>query len=92
MPSTSFDVYGLLMTAAEYGNTVVCLEPKFAYRLALGPAFPGEPTEAANHFYTVGLGCDPQNVDAVARLLSIKRRPWRAGLILIAADISQLDD
>ncbi|MGD8329359.1 MAG: thiamine pyrophosphate-dependent enzyme [Acidobacteriota bacterium] len=45
MPVTSFDVYGLLMTAAEYGNTVVCLEPKFAYRQAFGPAFPGEPTE-----------------------------------------------
>ena len=46
MPSTSFDVYGLLMTAAEYGHTVVCLEPKFAYRQSLGPAFPGEPTGA----------------------------------------------
>jgi 2-oxoisovalerate dehydrogenase E1 component len=46
MPSTSFDAYGLLMTAAEYGNTVVCLEPKFAYRLSLGPAFPGEPMDA----------------------------------------------
>lgn len=46
MPVTSFDVYGLLLTAAEYGNTVVCLEPKFAYRQALGPAFPGEPTDA----------------------------------------------
>jgi 2-oxoisovalerate dehydrogenase E1 component len=45
MPSTSLDVYGLLMTAAEYGNTVVCLEPKFAYRQTLGPAFPGEPTD-----------------------------------------------
>lgn len=44
MPSTSFDVYGLLLTAAEYGGAVICLEPKFAYRLALGPAFPGEPT------------------------------------------------
>lgn len=47
MPSTSFDAYGLLMTAAEYGNTVVCLEPKFAYRQSLGPAFPGEPTDEA---------------------------------------------
>ena len=45
MPSTSFDVYGLLMTAAEYGGPVVVLEPKFAYRLSLGPAFPGEPTD-----------------------------------------------
>jgi 2-oxoisovalerate dehydrogenase E1 component len=46
MPSTSFDAYGLLMTAAEYGGPVVVLEPKFAYRLALGPALPGEPTDA----------------------------------------------
>ena len=46
MPSTSYDVYGLLLTAAEYGGSVVCLEPKFAYRQSLGPAFPGEPTDA----------------------------------------------
>lgn len=45
MPSTSFDVYGLLMTAAEYEGPVVMLEPKFAYRLALGPRIPGEPTD-----------------------------------------------
>ena len=44
MPSTSFDAYGMLMTAAEYGGPVVILEPKFAYRLMLGPALPGEPT------------------------------------------------
>ena len=45
MPSTSLDAYGLLLTAAEYGGPVVILEPKFAYRLALGPEIPGEPTE-----------------------------------------------
>ena len=45
MPSTSYDIYGLLLTAAEYRGPVVCLEPKFAYRQALGPAFPGEPTD-----------------------------------------------
>jgi len=45
MPSTSWDVYGLLLTAAEYGGSVICLEPKFAYRLALGPAFPDEPDD-----------------------------------------------
>ena len=45
IPSTSFDAFGLLMTAAEYRGPVVVLEPKFAYRLALGPAFPGEPTD-----------------------------------------------
>jgi 2-oxoisovalerate dehydrogenase E1 component len=43
MPSTAYDAYGLLMTAAEYDGPVVVLEPKFAYRLALGPRIPGEP-------------------------------------------------
>lgn len=46
MPSTSWDVYGLLMTAAEFRNPVLCLEPKWMYRLNLGPAFPDEPTDA----------------------------------------------
>jgi 2-oxoisovalerate dehydrogenase E1 component len=46
MPSTSFDVYGLLMTAGEYDGPVVMLEPKWMYRQSLGPAFPGEPTDA----------------------------------------------
>ncbi|ACY15184.1 thiamine pyrophosphate-dependent enzyme [Haliangium ochraceum] len=46
MPSTSFDAYGLLLTAADYGGPVVVLEPKWMYRQALGPAFPGEPTDA----------------------------------------------
>ncbi|MCB9760412.1 MAG: hypothetical protein H6739_11290 [Alphaproteobacteria bacterium] len=45
MPSTSWDVYGLLMTASEYDGPVVCLEPKWMYRQTLGPAFPGEPTD-----------------------------------------------
>lgn len=46
MPSTSFDVYGMLLSAARYRGPVVCLEPKWMYRQSLGPAFPGEPTEA----------------------------------------------
>ncbi|GGB53336.1 threonylcarbamoyl-AMP synthase [Oceanisphaera marina] len=37
-----------------------------------------------------GLGCDPDNGDAVARLLEIKQRPIDKGLVLIAADFSQL--
>jgi len=37
-----------------------------------------------------GLGCDPANGPAVARLLAIKRRPVEKGLILIAADFAQL--
>ncbi len=47
MPSTSLDAYGLLMTAADYRGPVLCLEPKWMYRQALGPAFPDEPTDAA---------------------------------------------
>ena len=43
------------------------------------------PTEAV-----YGLGCDPTNEQAVGRILSIKQRDWRKGLILIAADFSQL--
>lgn len=47
MPSTSFDVHGLLLTAGDYDGPVVCLEPKWMYRQSLGPAFPGEPTDEA---------------------------------------------
>ena len=41
--------------------------------------------------YCFGLGCDPLNRAAVLRLLRIKRRAPDKGLILIAADIDQLD-
>lgn len=37
-----------------------------------------------------GLGCDPSNRKAVRRVLRIKRRPQRKGLILVAADRSLL--
>ncbi|MCO4745159.1 MAG: hypothetical protein KC912_10245 [Proteobacteria bacterium] len=47
MPSTSFDIHGLLLTAGEYDGPVVLLEPKWMYRQTLGPAFPGEPTDKA---------------------------------------------
>lgn len=43
------------------------------------------PTEAV-----WGLGCEPMNRHAVERLLQLKRRDWRKGLILIAADFAQL--
>lgn len=43
------------------------------------------PTEAV-----YGLGCDPGNEGAVRRLLALKQRPGDKGLILIAADITQL--
>jgi L-threonylcarbamoyladenylate synthase len=44
------------------------------------------PTEAV-----FGLGCLPQNRAAVARLLAIKRRSWRKGLLLIGADLAQIE-
>lgn len=44
------------------------------------------PTEAV-----YGLGCDPRNRAAVWRLLRMKRRPEAKGLILIAADFSQIE-
>jgi L-threonylcarbamoyladenylate synthase len=44
------------------------------------------PTEAV-----FGLGCDPFNENAVLRLLAVKQRPLEKGLILIAAEPSQLE-
>lgn len=43
------------------------------------------PTEAV-----FGLGCDPDNDDAIRRLLKIKQRPEEKGLILLAGDFDQL--
>lgn len=43
------------------------------------------PTEAV-----YGLGCLPRDERAVRRVLAIKRRSWRKGLVLIGADIEQL--
>ena len=45
------------------------------------------PTEAV-----FGLGCDPMNEVAVQHLLTIKQRPVEKGLILIAANFTQLND
>lgn len=44
------------------------------------------PTEAV-----WGLGCDPFNPDALARLLAIKQRAAAKGMIVIAADVTQVD-
>lgn len=41
--------------------------------------------------YCFGLGCDPFNRDAVLRLLRIKQRALRKGLIVLAGDVAQLD-
>ncbi len=43
------------------------------------------PTEAV-----FGLGCDPDNISAIQRLLALKNRPQEKGLILLASDYSQL--
>jgi L-threonylcarbamoyladenylate synthase len=43
------------------------------------------PTEAV-----YGLGCDPDNHEAIEKLLAIKQRSRDKGLILIAADFQQL--
>lgn len=37
-----------------------------------------------------GLGCDPRNFRAVKKILSIKGRPQRKGLILVASSFDQL--
>ena len=44
-PTTARDSYGLLRTAAEYGGPVLFFESKGLYRMTLGDAFPGEPTD-----------------------------------------------
>jgi len=44
------------------------------------------PTEAI-----YGLGCNPDNKEAVEKLLSIKKRPVEKGLILVASHFSQVD-
>ncbi|MCG8669891.1 MAG: Sua5/YciO/YrdC/YwlC family protein [Pseudomonadales bacterium] len=44
------------------------------------------PTEAV-----YGYGCDPFDQQAVLRLLSIKKRPWQKGLILLAANVTQIE-
>ena len=43
------------------------------------------PTEAV-----YGIGCDPWDPEAVARILRLKRRPTAKGLIVIAAEPAQL--
>ena len=40
--------------------------------------------------YCFGLGCDPSNRAAVLKLLRLKHRPVRKGLILLADDAAQL--
>ena len=39
-----------------------------------------------------GLGCDPNSYDAIERLTTLKQRDAHSGFLLLASDISQLDD
>ena len=45
------------------------------------------PTEAI-----YGLGCNPWDINAIRRILAIKKRPCHKGLILVAANFDQLHD
>lgn len=58
-----------------------------AKKLILDGGLIAYPTEAV-----YGLGCDPDNLSSLERLLKLKQRPWQKGLILVAANIEQLFD
>ena len=66
--------------------TAPCFRLREVARAVAAGAVIAYPTEAV-----YGLGCDPCNARAVRRILEIKRRPEHQGLILIAADFSQLE-
>jgi L-threonylcarbamoyladenylate synthase len=57
-----------------------------AARVVLAGGVIAYPTEAV-----FGLGCLPENRAAVERVLAIKRRSWRKGLLLIGAELEQLE-
>jgi L-threonylcarbamoyladenylate synthase len=57
-----------------------------AARIVRGGGVIAYPTEAV-----FGLGCLPRDRRAVGRILTLKRRSWRKGLILIGADLAQLE-
>lgn len=61
------------------------LSPQQAAELLHGGGIVAYPTEAV-----WGLGCDPFDMTAVMRLLTLKRRPSHKGLIVIAACLEQL--
>ena len=56
-----------------------------ATRVLHGGGIVAYPTEGV-----YGLGCMPTQLDTVERLLRVKRRSWRKGLLLIAANLEQL--
>lgn len=66
-------------------SSSISLNPRIrrAARVMAAGGVVAYPTEAV-----WGLGCDPNNSEAVGRILALKQRPWQKGLILLAADIS----
>lgn len=56
-----------------------------AARIILGGGIVAYPTEAV-----YGLGCMPDDAEALARIIVLKRRSWHKGLILIAASLEQV--
>ncbi|WP_455202422.1 L-threonylcarbamoyladenylate synthase [Kaarinaea lacus] len=59
---------------------------KQAAKVILSGGIVAYPTEAV-----FGLGCNPLDTSAVIRLLQLKKRSMEKGLILVAADINQLE-
>lgn len=59
---------------------------KQAASIILSGGIVAYPTEAV-----FGLGCNPVDTSAVIRLLRLKKRSMEKGLILVAADINQLE-
>jgi L-threonylcarbamoyladenylate synthase len=57
-----------------------------AARVVLSGGVIAYPTEAV-----FGLGCLPESREAVERVLAIKRRSWRKGVLLIGSDVAQLE-
>lgn len=57
-----------------------------AARVVLAGGVIAYPTEAV-----YGLGCLPENRAAVERVLAIKRRSWRKGLLLIGAELAHVE-
>jgi L-threonylcarbamoyladenylate synthase len=75
------------MAAEQFVGVLV--RPSLHLRIAVQALQRGElityPTEGV-----WGLGCDPDNSEAVSRLLLLKQRPIEKGLILVAANMEQL--
>lgn len=66
-------------------QTIQPWQVRQAVRAIRAGAIVAYPTEAV-----FGLGCDPENLSSVWRLLALKQRPVEKGLILIAASFDQL--